>query len=66
MHSYSYISEIIIEITAIYLLSGPLCINEYLIGCLYERAHFPNYNGWFSEALGFGHPSGALEDGARG
>ena len=44
MHSYSYISEIIIEITVIYLLSGPLCINEYLIGCLYERAHFPNYN----------------------
>ena len=22
--------------------------------------------GWSSEALGFGHPSGALEDGARG
>ena len=55
MHSYSYISEIIIEITVIYLLSGPLCINEYLIGCLYEWAHFPNYNGIYSDLLQYTH-----------
>ena len=33
-----------IGIIVIYIVSGPLCTNEYLLSCLYERAHFPNYN----------------------
>ena len=33
-----------IGVTVIYIVSGPLCTNEYLLSCLYERAHFPNYN----------------------
>ena len=40
-----------IGITVIYIVSGPLCTNEYLIGCLYERAHFPNYNVLYGDEI---------------